>query len=126
MMPDAAELARMRADMQAATLPSTCNILSLTRTPDGEGGWTETWGTVTANVACRLDLVITRGVGFIGSEQLQGAALKPYTSWVLSAPHGTALTDANRVEVSGDTFNVVECDASRSWGGNVRATLERL
>ncbi len=126
MMPDAAELARMRADMQAATLPDTCNILSLTRTPDGEGGWTDTWGTASASISCRLDLVITRGVGFIGSEQIQSASLKPYSSWVLSVPHGTAITSANRVEVGSDTFNVVECDASRSWAGNVRATLERL
>lgn len=125
MIPSAAELARMRADMENVTLPDTCNILSVTKVSDGQGGVTETWGTAIASVACRLDLFTSRGVGIIGSETVVGAALKPYSTWILSVPYGTALTSANRVEVDSNTYNVVEVDAGRSWGGNVRATLEK-
>ena len=126
MIPDAKELARMRSDMQNYTLPDVCNILSLTQTSDGEGGLTDTWGTATANVACRLDLFTSRGVGIIGAEMVRSASIKPYSTWILSVPNGTTLTSAHRIECNGDTFNVIEVDASRSWGGNVRATLERL
>lgn len=126
MMPSAAELARLRADVEAYALPDTCNVLSLTRTPDGEGGWTNTWGTATANVACRLDLSISRGVGIVGAESVRSASLKPFSTWILTAAHGTALDNTNRVEVNGDTFNVVEVDDARSWNAHVRATLERV
>jgi hypothetical protein len=126
MMPDAKELARIRADMQNYTLPDVGNILQKTQVSDGEGGITDTWGTVTANVPCRLDLVISRGVGLIGMETVQAAALKTYSSWIVSLPHGTAIKTANRFEKGGETFNVVDVDAPRSWLGNVRATLEKV
>lgn len=126
MMPSAAELARIRADMEDATLPDTCNILSLSQVSNGEGSMVDTWGTAFASVACRLDLFTSRGVGIIGMEQVQAGALKPYSTWILSVSYGTALTSANRVEVGSGTYNVVEVDAGRSWGGNVRATLEKV
>jgi head-tail adaptor len=112
--------------MEAATLPDVCNILSVTRTSDGQGGFTDTWGTATANVKCRLDLFTSRGVGLVGIEMLKSASLKPFSTWILSVPNGTTLTAAHRVEVGSDTFNVIEVDAGRSWGANVRATLERV
>lgn len=126
MMPSAAELTRIRADMEDATLPDTGNILSVTQTADGEGGYSESWGTATAGVACRVDLFTSRGVGIIGMEQVQAGAIKPYSTWILSVPYGTALTSANRFEHGGNTYNVIEVDAGRSWGGNVRATLEKI
>lgn len=126
MMPSSAELARMRSDMEDATLPDTCNILSLTQASDNEGGLIDTWGTATANVACRLDSVLTGGVGLYGTEQNRVASIKPYSTWTISLPHGTAITAANRVECNSSTFNVVEVDSARSWLANVRATLERV
>ena len=44
----------MRA-VVADMLPDTCNILSESITPDGQGGVTSSWGTVSSTVACRLD-----------------------------------------------------------------------
>lgn len=126
MMPNAAELARIRTDMEDATLPDVGHILQLTQASDGEGGLVDTWGTVTANVPCRLDLVISRGVGFIGAELLRAASLKPYSSWIASLPHGTVITTANRFEKAGETYNIIEVDSDRSWLANVRATLEKI
>src|SRR5512138_3781816 len=99
MMPSAAELARIQADLEAATLPDTCNILSVTQTRDAEGGITDTWGTATANLACRLDSLASRGLVSAGAEQVVGASLKPYNAWTLTLPHDTTITEANRVEV---------------------------
>ena len=124
MMPDAYELTRLRADMESAALPSTGDILSLTRTSDGRGGWTETWGTATANVACRLDLV-RRNFG-VGIESVKAASIKPYSTWILSLPYGTAITSANRFQFGTDTYSVIEVNANSSWIPNVRATLEKI
>jgi hypothetical protein len=126
MMPSSAELARIRADMEDATLPDVCNILSLSQTSDGQGGLTDTWTAAYTNIPCRLDLFTSRGVGLIGAEIVVGAALKAYTTWILSVPHGTVLTSGDRVSVSGNTYNIIEVDSGRSWGGNVRATVEKL
>lgn len=124
MMPDAKELTRIRADMQAATLPDVCNVLTLTQVSDGMGGFTETWGTATANVFCRMDNVIAnQGVGI---EMVSAGALKSYSQWILSAPFGTGITSANRIEHGTYIYNVVEVNDEGSWLGNMRVTLERL
>ena len=123
-MPDLRELRRLRHDLEAATLPDVGNILSLTRTSDGRGGWTETWGTVTANVKCRLELV-QRNLG-IGVENVANASIRPYSSWILTLPHGTTFTTANRFEYGGETYNVTEVNANSSWLADVRATLEKI
>lgn len=124
MMPDAKELRQLRDDIESATLPDTGHILSLTRTSDGRGGWTETWGTATANVACRLDLV-QRNFG-VGIESVNVASIKPYSTWILTLPHGTAITSAHRFEFGNDTYSVIEVNVNSSWMGNVRATLEKI
>lgn len=120
-----AELARMQDDLEAATLPDTCNILSLTRTSDGEGGWSESWGTATASVKCRLDSLASRGLISAAAEQVQAASLKPYNAWILTLPHDTTITEQNRVEVGSTTYNVISVDAGKSWEANVRAMLEK-
>ena len=123
-MPDLRELRRLRKDIEEATLPDVGNILSLTRASDGRGGWTETWGTVTANTVCRVELV-QRNLG-IGVEDVTNASIRPYSSWILTLPHGTAFTTANRFEYGGETYNVTEVNANSSWLANVRATLEKI
>lgn len=125
-IPSTQELSRIRDDMQAATLPDVCNILTLTQTSDGMGGFTEAWGTAYANIVCRLDLSQSRGVGIVGMESPQSASIKPFSTWVLSVPHGTTLTNNDRVEVNSETFNVIEVDTPRSWHANLRATVEKI
>ena len=97
-------------------LPGTCNILSLTRTADGQGGWTEAWGTATTGVSCRLDNVTKR-------EQLSGAAVQHFTGWVLTVPYDTTVTVSNRVQVDGTQYNILGVDSGKSWPVSLRLTL---
>lgn len=124
MLPGDKELERLRNDMEAYAMPDVGNILHKTKTSDNEGSWTETWGTVTANVPCRVELV-QRNLG-IGVEQVSGASLKPFSTWVLTLPYDTTITSANRFEFGGDVYNVTEVNNNSSWMGNIRATLEKI
>lgn len=114
----AAELAQIRADINTL-LPDTCNILTRTLTPDGQGGNSEAWGTATASVACRLDPIR-------GREVVVGENMQPFHNYMLTLPHGTSIDEGGRVEVSTDTFTVVSVDATKSWSASVRAEVERL
>lgn len=114
----AAELSAMRDDIETL-LPDTCNLLTVTRTVDGKGGWTDAWGTATAGVACRLD-----ATG--GREAAAGDALRPYTSWVLTLPHDTTITAQYRVEHGGNTYSVTAVNDDNSWIASKRVSLERV
>jgi len=122
----ASEITRIQDDIEAIALPDTCNILSLTQVSDGAGGFTDTWGTVSSSIACRLDLFNSRGAGLIGMESSKGGALNPFSTWILTVPYGTSISTDNRIECNSENFNVVEVDSGRSWGVNVRATLEKI
>lgn len=119
-----ADLTYMR-DTVAELLPATCHVLSLTRTGDGQGGWTETWGTAVQNQnkACRLDY--QQGVGQ-RNEAVFGNALQPYTGFVLSLPHGTAVTAANRIKIGSTEYNITAVDNGKSWSAVVRCALEAV
>lgn len=117
--PTTAEIASMRTDLEAVALPDTCNILSVTQTADGQGGFTDAWGTASASVACRLDQKT-------GMEAQAGGAIQPFSSWVLSVPQATTLTTDHRVEHGGQTYNVISVDDDGSWQVVKRAQLERV
>ena len=125
-MLDNAELQQMRDDL-ADLLPDTGNILSVTRVPDGQGGYTDTWGTATASIACRIDASASRGVSnFQGSEVLTGGAIHPFGRWTCTLPYNAQITTENRFECNGRTFNVVALDTNKSWQANVRVILEQV
>jgi head-tail adaptor len=98
-------------------LPGTCYILSGTPTSNGAGEMLDTWGTI-GTADCRLDAKT-------GNEQLQGAAVRPQFSYVLTLPYGTTIEENYRVVVGSDTFNVTSIDAGKSWSACARAYLER-
>ncbi len=110
-----AELARIRADLEVAVLPDTANILSVTRTPDGQGGFTESWGTATTNVPCRADYRQ-------GMEPSAGGALRPFSFWQFTFPQGTGLTAENRIQIGTATYSISGVDAGNSWDVCLRAT----
>ncbi len=112
-----AELTQLREDLLDA-MPDTCNILSLTRTSDSQGGWTETWGTASLAIACRLDFIG-------GAEAVTGGALIPYTWAIVTLPQATTITAQNRVEHNGVTYTVQSVNLG-SWLGVKRATLEKI
>jgi hypothetical protein len=112
------ELDQIRADIETL-LPDTCDILSLTRTSDNAGGWSEAWGTATASVSCRFDF---RN----GRENVDNAELTPYSGAVLSLPYDTTITTENRVYFSSVTYAVTSVNVNQSKIGVKRATLERV
>ena len=123
MLPDSREIARWRSDLEDATLPDTCNLLTPTNTPDGMGGLTTTWGTATVGVACRLDRNPTQMRYSI--EAMSGGAIQAYQRLNLTLPQGTTITELYRVEHGGVTYNVTSVNAG-SWLACVRAEVERV
>lgn len=114
------ELAQIRADV-ADLLPDTCNILSVSRTSDNQGGYTETWGTSTAGVSCRIDAVkATSG------NQLSGDSLRSFKEFILTLPYSTTISEVNRVELNSETFAVTSVDDGKSWAVVKRAYVERI
>jgi head-tail adaptor len=112
-------LAAMRSAI-ADLLPDTCVILSITETPDGAGGVTQSWGTLSSGVSCRLDVKS-------GMEQVAGGALVPYKRTMLSVPYDTTITEAHRVVHSGGTYNVIAPpNTGQSWIAVKRVELERV
>lgn len=114
--------AEMLAMMQARInqlLPDTCDILSATNAPDGFGGITETWGTATAGVACRLDKKS-------GGEQVSGGAIQAYTGWVMSMPYSVTVTAANRLLHNGITYAVTSVNNDASWKAVTRCEVEKV
>ena len=108
-------------DSIALLFPDTCNILSVTETADGFGGVSQSWGTASASVSCRLDIVPTQT-----EEQVNGASLRNFQETVLSIPYSTSIAVTNRVEHGGYTYNVIATNTDQSWIAVKRATLERI
>lgn len=125
-MPSSAEISRLQDDLQAALLPDTCAILGRTSVSDGQGGATDTWGTVTASVACLIEPYGGRGRNDIGFERMIGGAVNPFSTWVLTLPEGTTLTQAHRVKCGTVEYNVTAVDNGISWPAAVTATLEKV
>ena len=112
------ELTEMRTTIQDYLLPDTCNILSLSSSSDGAGGFTETWGTATANLACRLDTQSGRFTDMEGGVQT-------YKKLVLSLPYNAIITEANRVEHGTNLYQVVSVNEG-SWLAVKRAEVEKI
>lgn len=119
---NSADLARLQNDIEAYTLPDTCNILSLSRTSDNQGGWTESWGTATASVKCRLDGLANT----VARDSVQGSSLRDYSRWIITLPHDATLQADWRIEHSSGTYAVITLMDNGSWNAHTRATLERL
>lgn len=114
-----AELAGMR-DTIELLLPDTCSILSVSETPDGEGGVSSSWSAVATAIPCRLDVKM-------GREITTGGAVQPYIKTMLSMPYDQAITETQRVEHGGLTYAVVAPpNTDQSWIAVKRVELERI
>lgn len=113
-----ADLSYMR-DTLEQMLPDTGNILSVTRTSDGIGGFSEAWGTTTTGVSCRLDH--KRGM-----KTVTGGALVPFSEDVLTVAYDTTITTGNRFEHGSETYTVTDVDIDKSWPIIKRCILERV
>lgn len=112
------ELTYMR-DTIEQLLPDTCNLLTATIASNDFGGFSETWGTVTANVACRIDYTS-------GDEQLFGDSQRPYRGYILTVPYDTTITSDYRVEIGSATYAIKAVDNGKSWAACLRAALEAV
>lgn len=114
---DANELDALRNDIEDL-LPDTGDILSVTRTSDGMGGWTEAWGTATAGVKCRVDHKT-------GYETVVGGGVQPFDKYICTLPHDATITTANRFVYGVNTFAVTTVNIG-SWLGCKRINLELI
>lgn len=114
------ELARMRDDIEAELMPDTCTILSVTQTSDGAGGWSDTWGTLTSNVPCRLDPINGRN-----GEAYAAAGIVDFKGYTLTVPFDTGLTIAHRIIHESITYNV-KAVRGGSWLVAQRAIVEQV
>ena len=117
----ARELAQMQADINdlLESTNATCDILTVAYLADSEGGFTETWGTATANVHCRIDYRS-------GRESLVGGAIQPYSKAVLSVPYNTTISLTNRVKSGDYVWSILSINDGQSWQAVKRAELERV
>ena len=99
---DNRELREMRSAADSL-LPDFCNLLTVSSTSDGQGGFTEAWGTVTRNVPCRVDQQI-------GSERLTDGSLRAFTSLEMAIPYDTTITEEYQVEHGDYTYHVVNAN----------------
>jgi hypothetical protein len=98
-----AELTDIRNELESC-LPDSGTILALTRTSDGQGGWSESWG---------------------GTVSVTGAALTPYSKAIVTLPQATVITEQNRFVHSSGTYTVQAVNMG-SWLGVKRATVEKI
>jgi SPP1 family predicted phage head-tail adaptor len=115
-MLDNSELTSMRS-AYLDLMPDTCDILTATKTTDGQGGFTTTWATSSANVRCRMDAYKPR-------ESLSGGAVYPFNMFMLTLPYDTTITTNSRVTHGGKTYNVIGPDDDKSWKITTRVILE--
>lgn len=116
----AGELAYMREELSLA-LPDTAVIQSVGRASDGMGGGTETWtasGTVSCRVAPRQS---TRG-----SEAGRADAQAAVNDWIITLPHGSTVTETNRVVTGGVTYEITRCRSPRSWQLDMRVEAVKV
>jgi hypothetical protein len=114
---DTAMLAAMREAI-GELLPDSAQIITITLTPNGMGGNTETRGTASA-VDFRLDVVT-------GSEVLAGGGLQPFTKYKGSLPYDTVITTAQQILHNGYTYAVTAVNTDQSWIAVRRVDLERI
>lgn len=114
---DTAMLAAMRLAI-AELLPDTAQVITITNTPDGYGGQTETRGTSSA-IAFRLDVTS-------GREQVSGGAVTPFQSLKGSLPYDTTITEGNQILHNGIYYAVTAVNNNQSWNAVKRVDLERI
>jgi SPP1 family predicted phage head-tail adaptor len=113
------ELSQLRADANDY-LPDTCTLQTLTRTPDGYGGWTETWANTHTGVACRV-----AGVPLNHPEGIDAAQVSSLTRWLLAVPYNQALNAEMRCVHDGATYEIEAVEGEHSHRITKHAYMRR-
>lgn len=93
----AGELGVLRRDLES-TLPDTCTINRVTRTPNDSGGWSATVAEVTT-VACRVSPAGVREVQI-------AQAMDAVADHVVTLPAETDVQQSDTITCNGHTFSV--------------------
>lgn len=117
-MLSAKELEQMRKSV-AGLYPDVCNILSNSSASDNEGGTNDTRGTVTRNVPCRMDNIVTMG------EQITDGSTRTFYRLELSMPYSVSINTSQLIEFDGTTYNVTGVNSVQSWDIEKTVTVER-
>ena len=110
-MPDpfsTTDLTRMRAT-QTAHQPDTCTILSLTETIQSSGHILSTWGTLSADVACRFVPMS------LDTERLAADMMEAAQTYVVTMAYDGTIEPAYVVVYSGGTYEVTAVQEQGSW-----------
>lgn len=93
------DLAKIR-DEQNKLMPETVYIQRRTRTPDGTGGWTETWQTA-ATTNGRFAPVQRM------DEMVRGGAVTVYGEYIVTLPYDVDLHQDDRLQLAGTQYDVM-------------------
>lgn len=115
------ELSQIRTDYQAEILAGTCTILRPTYASDAMGAHTISWGTVNADIACRLGRAQKSGA----AQPSAGQQVYP-DGYILDVAHNQDIAENDRVVVGSETYDVVHVeDTSVQWIGLRSAHLRQ-
>lgn len=103
-----------------ASLTETATVQRVTRTGDGMGGFSESWATV-ATVSARV-----APLGNSPQERVIAERLTGVTLWTVTLPAGTDVTDADRIGISGRTFEVTGMLGPQSLEAARRAVCKEV
>ncbi len=116
----ASELSAMRSAQQAV-LPDRCTILRPTYTVSAVGDPEEAFGTVATSVPCRLAWAAPKA-----RVELEGERFVDTWAMVLTLPFGQDIQAGDRVEVAGETFEVIAVHPPSAWQTAVRCEVVRV
>lgn len=92
--------------------PSSCSILRDTQTSDGQGGFTDSWGTIAAGVSCELRAYSSRRGGM---EEIMADRPVAMQTWMLYLPAYQDITEKDRVVFGARTFEVASVSAPEDY-----------
>lgn len=117
----AADLSWMR-DVQQQAMPNTSVVIyRMVATPDGMGGFSETWAAV-GTVDGRIYSMNSRAF----AEQDAGGQLVSTTRWYGTLPTGTDVTARDQLGANGRKWLVVSVNNDQDWQTACRCELQAL
>ncbi len=101
---------------------STFHVKSRTRTGDGMGGWTESWGYIITNSPCRVWQLSAREIDRYKKKELNA------THGLLCVPQDAAINESHKIEnpPGGTLYNVLSVDTFLWAGQYWKIILERI
>ena len=112
------DMAYMRSEASKA-LPDVVGILRRTRESDKQGGFTESWATVYADVPARIAFVSSAERFAVAREDVD-------TRFTVTVAYDQSLEQSDRISHGEDTYEVVSVTSSRSWDTSRRCQARKV